>query len=278
VNRFVGIRALFYLGSANESLLSEFPGELQSRTYIAGRAFVRALLGRCDDALALRARFAGIERDDDFTAMVSLTLLLEVSIHCRDTATAEALLARMAHLANCLDTGCLVSYGRLLGNAAFLLGRPAQAREAYEQALVVCQKARFRPELALIRLDLAELLLSNYPAEKVHSEHLLQTATAEFEAMHMQPSLTRALRLAGRTAPPSAAAQPDTALPDSPEPLTDREREVAMLLAQGMSNREIAAALVISESTAEVHVKHILSKLGLRSRAQVAALAARRDI
>jgi DNA-binding CsgD family transcriptional regulator len=236
------------------------------------------LLGRCDEALALRARFAGIERDDDATAMMYLTFLLEVSIHCRDTATAEALLARMSHLANRLDALCLVSYGRLLGNAAFLLGRPAQAREAYEQALVVCQKARFRPELALIRLDLSELLLSNYPAEKSQADDPLQTATAEFEAMHMQPSFTRARGLAGRATPPSAAARPDTALPHSPEPLTDREREVANLLAQGMSNREIAATLVISESTAEVHVKHILSKLGLRSRSQVAAWAARRDL
>jgi DNA-binding NarL/FixJ family response regulator len=46
---------------------------------------------------------------------------------------------------------------------------------------------------------------------------------------------------------------------------------VAALVAQGLTNREIAAALVISEGTAEVHVKHILSKLGLKSRSQVAA-------
>jgi non-specific serine/threonine protein kinase len=60
------------------------------------------------------------------------------------------------------------------------------------------------------------------------------------------------------------------------DPLTERERDVAELLAQGKSNREIADMLVISESTAEVHVKHILSKLDLKSRAQVAAWAARR--
>jgi DNA-binding NarL/FixJ family response regulator len=44
-------------------------------------------------------------------------------------------------------------------------------------------------------------------------------------------------------------------------------------LAAGRSNREIADALVITEGTVEVHVKHILGKLGLRSRAQVAAWA-----
>jgi DNA-binding NarL/FixJ family response regulator len=53
--------------------------------------------------------------------------------------------------------------------------------------------------------------------------------------------------------------------------LTGREREVARSLAAGRTNREIADTLVITEGTVEVHVKHILSRLGLRSRAQVAA-------
>jgi len=56
-----------------------------------------------------------------------------------------------------------------------------------------------------------------------------------------------------------------------PTPLTRREREVAALLAQGLSNKEIAAKLVISPRTAESHVEHILAKLGVANRAQVAA-------
>ena len=55
--------------------------------------------------------------------------------------------------------------------------------------------------------------------------------------------------------------------------LTRREREVARLVARGLTNRQIASALVIAEGTAGVHVDHILSKLGFRSRAQVAAWA-----
>jgi pimeloyl-ACP methyl ester carboxylesterase/DNA-binding CsgD family transcriptional regulator len=55
--------------------------------------------------------------------------------------------------------------------------------------------------------------------------------------------------------------------------LTARERGVAALVAQGKSNREIADALVMSERTVEWHVSNILSKLGLQSRAQVAAWA-----
>jgi non-specific serine/threonine protein kinase len=54
-------------------------------------------------------------------------------------------------------------------------------------------------------------------------------------------------------------------------PLTRREHDIALLVAQGLSNKEIAASLVIAQRTAEGHVEHILSKLGFRSRAQVAA-------
>jgi non-specific serine/threonine protein kinase len=57
---------------------------------------------------------------------------------------------------------------------------------------------------------------------------------------------------------------------DSAFKLSPREREVAMLVAQGLSNREIAERLVVSERTAENHVQRVLNRLGLRSRAQVA--------
>ena len=56
--------------------------------------------------------------------------------------------------------------------------------------------------------------------------------------------------------------------------LTRRESEVAELVAQGMSNKEIAAALVISQRTAEGHVQRILTKFGFTSRAQVATWVA----
>ena len=55
------------------------------------------------------------------------------------------------------------------------------------------------------------------------------------------------------------------------DPLSRREREVAKLVAQGMTNRQIAEALTITEGTAINHLTHILNKLGFRSRAQVAA-------
>jgi DNA-binding NarL/FixJ family response regulator len=60
---------------------------------------------------------------------------------------------------------------------------------------------------------------------------------------------------------------------DGPGGLSPREREVAVLVAQGMTSRQIAAALVISRSTAVRHVEHVMAKLGVHSRAQIAAWA-----
>jgi DNA-binding NarL/FixJ family response regulator len=60
------------------------------------------------------------------------------------------------------------------------------------------------------------------------------------------------------------------------EALSDREWEVAMLVARGLSNRQIAADLIVSERTVDTHVSHILHKLSLVSRAQVAAWAVQR--
>jgi non-specific serine/threonine protein kinase len=68
-------------------------------------------------------------------------------------------------------------------------------------------------------------------------------------------------------------AAPPAAFPVAPElpQLTRREREVATLVAQGMSNKDIAAKLVIAQRTAEAHVEHILTKLGFTSRTQITA-------
>ena len=57
----------------------------------------------------------------------------------------------------------------------------------------------------------------------------------------------------------------------TPDLLTRRERQVADLVARGLSNKDIALTLVISQRTAESHVDHILTKLGFTSRAQIAA-------
>ena len=72
-------------------------------------------------------------------------------------------------------------------------------------------------------------------------------------------------------APPTASPAPRAGAAGG---LTRREREVAGLLAEGLSNKDIAGRLVISQRTVETHVDHVLGKLGLTSRGQVASWVA----
>jgi len=83
------------------------------------------------------------------------------------------------------------------------------------------------------------------------------------------PRVTRRLldRFAGRLTPSSydtPAASPD---------LTDREKEVVLLVAQGLSNAEIGGRLQLAEATIKTHVGRVLTKLGLRDRVQVVVFA-----
>lgn len=84
----------------------------------------------------------------------------------------------------------------------------------------------------------------------------------------LSPSVTRRLIEEFARQPEPEAV--NTALPDD---LTDREREALELLAHGLSNREIAAAMYIGEATAKTHVSRLLTKLGVRDRVQAVVLA-----
>jgi len=121
-----------------------------------------------------------------------------------------------------------------------------------------------------LRAGASGFLLKNVPPDDLLTGI---RAVATGDAV-VAPSMTRRLLDA------FASHLPDG--PDSSEPrdrvlhvLTEREREVFVLVATGLSNREIAAALVLSEATVKTHIGRILTKLDLRDRVQAVILAYR---
>ena len=112
-------------------------------------------------------------------------------------------------------------------------------------------------------------LLKDAPAEQLTAGIRV---VASGEAL-LAPSITRRL-IEGfvRRPPPAGSGAPEL------EELTARELEVLELMAQGCSNAEIAARLVVSEATVKTHTAHVFSKLGLRDRVHAVVFAYERGI
>ena len=119
-----------------------------------------------------------------------------------------------------------------------------------------------------------ERVVTAWPATRMEYDHYLTRARANLDERRFQAeqakgctlSLEPAVVYAQRVADKLAAAQKARRKLDD---LTQREREVATLVAQGKSNGEIAEELVVSKRTVEKHIANILSKLGVTSRTQI---------
>jgi hypothetical protein len=131
------------------------------------------------------------------------TSLIEAAVEVKATSLLPGLIRHVDPFAKVLAqfvggaTTDMCCPGRFLGEAAALLNEAAEARGYYDQALEVCQRTGHRPEIALIRFDLAELLLEHHPDERDAAIEHLDFAIAELRDMKMQPALERALRHRG---------------------------------------------------------------------------------
>jgi tetratricopeptide (TPR) repeat protein len=125
----------------------------------------------------------------------ALVLLLETAVVASHTRAVEVLfnllVGAVYKTTGVANPTCLA---RHLGGAAALLGRYQEARQHYTEAIKVATEMRFRPELALTRLQLAELILDHYPDEKKEAVEHLAFCIPEFRDMKMKPWLEGALK------------------------------------------------------------------------------------
>jgi DNA-binding CsgD family transcriptional regulator/tetratricopeptide (TPR) repeat protein len=158
-----------------------------------------------------------------------------------------------------LVTGSVRQY---LGLAAAAAGQLDQAVRELRLAITADDAAGTPPYATLARYELARVLARRRrPGDVPEALALAVSASATAARLGMAP-LRR-----------DADALASSLRGDTPGPLTRRECEVAAHVADGLTNKQIAALLHISERTAESHVQHILTKLGFTNRAQIAAWA-----
>jgi predicted ATPase len=258
--------------SAYNELVQLSGSAASSRVNIACRALCLAHVGQVQEATVLVQPLLGeVENSstEDERGITELSTLLQAALALQDQRAASFIADRLTCVAG-LATGDWIytTMARHLGDAAKLGGNSPAARSYFAQALEAAGKIHFRPEAALSRLELAAVLLKEGKFADA-SEHL-EKAIAELRDMNMLPALERAQTLHDivRVHDEATRQSSDSAM------LTAREREIAILIADGVTNRGIAEKLVITEGTVEVHVRHILTKLGFRSRAQVAGWVA----
>jgi non-specific serine/threonine protein kinase len=157
--------------------------------------------------------------------------------------------------------------------AARLYVAASHLRETIGAPPRLSEQSEHARDLAAVRATLGEQAFAALAVDQTMAPEaaIAYALSAEWPAAEDLPSRPEVRGVASQS---SRSIQPT--LPSQPTQstgLSRRELEVAVLLAQGLTNRLIAAQLVVSEWTIDSHVRHILTKLGFRSRAQVATWA-----
>ncbi len=230
---------------------------------LVSRALVAFLRGGREEA---HARYIDLSRrltDPDFAASSGVPINLVPLVEAfDDSATAEVLAGLIA--AHPIAAGGAGVYG--CGSTAGLLGRLAMVRDRIDEAITHFEngfatdtRTGARPAAVHDRLGLAGALLRRGRPGDV-SRAATEARAARSEALRL--GMTGPVRTAATLLEAAAGA----------DPLTEREREIARLVAAALTNRQIAERLVLSERTVESHVRNILAKLGAANRTEIAVL------
>jgi predicted ATPase/DNA-binding NarL/FixJ family response regulator len=284
---------------------AEEAGDVRSVTYASSQlGFVRYYLGEVDRgyALAEKALTLAWQSADQIGVVLGLTQLGFIDLRAGELRLAANRFSECARLA--AGSGNVWYQGHAqwgLAVATLLLGDPDGAAILLRDSLHSMRVLQDPIGVAECLDVLAWIAASQQNAAR--AAFLFGAADAAWAAIHavIQPALSAhhdaALDLVRKALPGAefraafargsamsraeaiafALGEPPrsgrTARQDRPR-LTRREQDVAALVAQGMSNSQIAATLVISVRTVETHVQHIMNKLGCSTRAQIAAWSA----
>ena len=192
--------------------------------------------------------------------------MVEIQLAGEDRAAATETLERLAVLAAGSGDSRVTAFAELATGRVRAAEGDERASAHLKQALERFAGLDLPLEAARAQLELARAVASRAPEAAAAEARPALAAFEQLGAARHADAAAGLLRQLGA---------PGRAFPRRHAGLTKRETEVLALLAEGLSNAEIAERLYISRRTAEHHVANILSKVGLRSRAEAAAYAVR---
>jgi len=237
-----------------------------------GQAMLALDRGAPEEAAAAAERFLAQVGEGEATSRAgALALLARARAECGDGVAAARAGEELQRIAQALGTTPLAA--AVAATQGILLrrqGNAAAAATRFEAAAALYDESGAPFETARARLDLVDALAALGGAQRATAEREARRAFETFRGLGAEREAGRAKGWLARL-----AAGPR---PGGTQQLTKRQLEILQLIAQGLSNSDIAARLRLSDHTVKRHVANLLAKLRLSSRAAAAAYAARQGL
>lgn len=231
---------------------------LAEAALVDGRA--REASARCEAALALAT-----ERCERWLLVPFVVTGVRAALADRQPEAAETWRSRAAAIVPPDAHATTTALGHADGLIRLASGSLAAAREALQGAVAGWEGLGRTWEAAWARIDLARCLVRS--GRHAHALPVLRTVRDIAERLRSTPLLDEVAGIERQARGRAVASEPWA-------PLTTREFEVARHIAAGLTNRDVAGELGVAPRTVSSHVEHILAKLGVSRRAEIAAWAA----
>jgi len=246
-----------------EQLLAGFEGSPE-----ASHGIARLHLLKGEPALAAASVHRRLNQigDDNVLSAAFLAMLVDVQLAQGDLDGATATAARIDAVGRRSRLGRIEAAGHHARGKVAVAAADPSATEHLERALAKFSQHGMPVDAARARLDLARALEEADPTVAIEEA---RNALAEFERVGAPREADAAAELLRRHGARGRTGPKDAGL------LTRREQEVLLLVAEGLTNPEVAARLFLSSKTVGHHVSNVLAKLGMKTRGEAAAWAIR---